>query len=130
MLLSLLRILRKERDTIGQIKDLGVSASQAIDLLTHEAVMLSQAEGRVVRGIFDASDRPEEGGVIMWWNDFEKDARSVVRILHVSYRLCPFTPDMLDGHPRYKWYAMPLKSTGVSRCSFSVATACISGTAP
>jgi UDP-glucose:glycoprotein glucosyltransferase len=80
---SLLRILRKEREIVGQISDLGLSAPQAIDLLTHEAVMLSQAENRVVNGLFDASDRPEGGGIIMWWNDLEKDSRFVVYPLYI-----------------------------------------------
>lgn len=87
LLCSLLRILRKERETIGQIRDLGLSAPQAIDLLTHEAVMLSQAGSSVVDDIFDASDRPEGGDVIMWWNDLEKDSRSVVYPLYVAVRL-------------------------------------------
>lgn len=105
LLCSLLRILRKERETIGQIRNLGLSAPQAIDLLTHEAIMLSQAGSRVVDDIFDASDRPEGGDVIMWWNDLEKDSRSVVYPLYVLYSLHCVAIDMPVGHPHCRWYA-------------------------
>lgn len=39
--------------------------------------MSSQTKSPAVDGIFDASDRIEEGGVIVWWNDVEKDSRLV-----------------------------------------------------
>ncbi|KAF8587209.1 glycosyltransferase family 24 protein [Ramaria rubella] len=71
---GLLRLLRKERELVGQMKTLGLTAPQGIDLLTHEAIISSQTETRVIDGIFDASDRLE-GGVIVWWNDLEKDKR-------------------------------------------------------
>ena len=29
----------------------------------------------VLDGIFDASDRIEGGGVVIWWNNIEKDSR-------------------------------------------------------
>ncbi|KAF8164188.1 UDP-glucose:glycoprotein glucosyltransferase-domain-containing protein [Mycena galopus ATCC 62051] len=55
---------------------LGLTREEARALLTHEAV--SAAEGAttgVVDGVFDASDREEGGGVVVWWNDLEKDSR-------------------------------------------------------
>lgn len=54
---------------------LGLNASQAIQLLTHNAVGLAQSDTGVLDGLFDASDRPEKRNVILWWNDMEKDAR-------------------------------------------------------
>ena len=40
--------------------------------------MTSQGNSAVVDGVFDASDRIEGGGAILWWNDLEKDSRLVV----------------------------------------------------
>jgi len=45
--------------------------------------MSSQAINPIVDGIFDASDRIEEGGVIVWWNDLEKDSRLVVKLVSI-----------------------------------------------
>ena len=57
------------------IMSLGLTSEQAIELLTHRAVGLAQADTGVLDGIFDASDRPEGGDTIVWFNDFEKDTR-------------------------------------------------------
>jgi UDP-glucose:glycoprotein glucosyltransferase len=57
------------------LNSLGLTPSQAVELLTHPAVAAAQNDKGVVDGLFDASDRPEEGGVIVWWNDIEKDKR-------------------------------------------------------
>ncbi|KAI0073110.1 glycosyltransferase family 24 protein [Panus rudis PR-1116 ss-1] len=72
---TLLRLLRKERGVMLSLTSLGLSPSQALDLLTHNAVSAAQSGSSVLDGIFDASDRQEGGGLITWWNDFEKDAR-------------------------------------------------------
>jgi|HubBroStandDraft_1064217.scaffolds.fasta_scaffold678072_2 UDP-glucose:glycoprotein glucosyltransferase len=56
------------------LTQLGLSRSQALELLTHPAVSGAQ-ENDLLDGIFDASDRPEGGDVIMWWNNIEKDER-------------------------------------------------------
>lgn len=57
---------------------LGLKESHAIELLTHRAVGLAQSDTGVLDGIFDASDRPERGNVIVYWNDIENDAKYVV----------------------------------------------------
>jgi hypothetical protein len=77
--LSLLRLLKKERTTISSLTALGLERSQAFDLLTHPEVSESQKGGAVLDGLFDASDRVEEGDVVVWWNDMEKDSRWVVQ---------------------------------------------------
>lgn len=59
------------RNVIG----LGLESSEALEVLTHPAVASAQKDGGVTDGLFDASDRHEEGGVIVWWNDFEKDQK-------------------------------------------------------
>jgi len=71
----LLRLFRKERSIVLSLTSLGLTPSQAVDLLTHPAIGAAQTDKSVVDGLFDASDRPEEGGVIVWWNDMEKDKK-------------------------------------------------------
>lgn len=71
----LLRLLRKERSLIHSLTSLGLTSSQAVELLTHPAIAAAQNDNGAVDAMFDASDRPEEGGVIVWWNDIEKDKR-------------------------------------------------------
>ena len=71
----LLRILRKERVLINSLTSLGLKPNQAIDLLTHPAVAAAQSDTGITDGVFDASDRTEGGGVIVYWNDISKDKR-------------------------------------------------------
>jgi UDP-glucose:glycoprotein glucosyltransferase len=83
---SLLRILRKERKIVSSITSLGLSAPQAIDILSHRAVGASSGPPPAGRGflslealgeLFDASDAREsaEAGTILYWNDIERDSR-------------------------------------------------------
>ena len=74
----LLRILRKERQTILSLTSLGLSASQAIDLVADPSIgraASAQPGSGTLDGYFDASDREEGGDVLLWWNDIEKDRR-------------------------------------------------------
>lgn len=57
------------------VLSLGLTPEQAIELLTHRAVSAAQADTGVLDGIFDASDRPEGGDILVWFNDFETDKR-------------------------------------------------------
>jgi UDP-glucose:glycoprotein glucosyltransferase len=59
------------------LTSLDLTRTQAIDLLTHPAIVAAQSEKNVLDGIIDASDRQEDGDVIVWWNDIEKDKRCV-----------------------------------------------------
>ena len=52
---------------------LGLTAEQAVDLVSHESILNAQREKGAVEDVFDASDREEGGDVIIWWNDLEKD---------------------------------------------------------
>ncbi|KZT24849.1 glycosyltransferase family 24 protein [Neolentinus lepideus HHB14362 ss-1] len=72
---GLLKLLRKERALVTSLTSLGLTPTQALDLLTHPAIATAQGGSDVLDGIFDASDRPEGGDVIVWWNDLEKDGR-------------------------------------------------------
>jgi UDP-glucose:glycoprotein glucosyltransferase len=72
---ALLRLLKKERTIVQSLNSYGLSNSQAFELLTHPVVASSQKDSGMIEAVFDASDRPEGGSLIMWWNDIEKDTR-------------------------------------------------------
>ncbi|KAF7297231.1 hypothetical protein MIND_00956200 [Mycena indigotica] len=72
--MGLLRLVRKEKTIMNSLAGLGLSRAQAIELLSHSSVSATQAES-ALDNVFDASDRPEGGDVIVWWNDLEKDSR-------------------------------------------------------
>ncbi|KAI8974783.1 glycosyltransferase family 24 protein [Trametes punicea] len=72
---GLLRAIRRERGIVLSLMSLGLSSPQAVDLLTHRTIAQAQSSGGVLDGLFDASDRLEGGGVILWLNDFENDER-------------------------------------------------------
>ncbi|OCH94043.1 glycosyltransferase family 24 protein [Obba rivulosa] len=72
---ALLRLLRKERNIMLSLMSLGLSPEQAIRLLTHPTIGAAQSDSGVLDGLYDASDRPEGGDVIVWMNDIEKDPR-------------------------------------------------------
>ncbi|KDR79892.1 hypothetical protein GALMADRAFT_242006 [Galerina marginata CBS 339.88] len=72
---GLLRALKKERGVVRTLVAQGLQRSQAFDLLTHPAIAATQKNSGLVEALFDASDRPEGGDVIVWWNDMEKDSR-------------------------------------------------------
>ncbi|OSX61274.1 glycosyltransferase family 24 protein [Postia placenta MAD-698-R-SB12] len=61
---GLLRLLRRERTTMLSLTSLGLSPGQAVELLTHDAIVRAQGQSSVLDGIFDASDRPEEGELL------------------------------------------------------------------
>ena len=73
--IRLLRLLRKERDIMRSLTSLGLSTTQALELLTHPNISEAQSSSDVLDGIVDASDRQEGGGVIQWLNDFDADQR-------------------------------------------------------
>lgn len=86
---ALLRIMRRERKFVTDIQGLSshLSTKQARDVLMHEGIGAAASGGSTSRGrdvalspevlgdIFDAGDKQEGGGLILWWNDLEKDKR-------------------------------------------------------
>jgi UDP-glucose:glycoprotein glucosyltransferase len=72
---ALLRLLKKEKTVIQSLTSYVLSNSEAFELLTHPTVASAQKDGAMMEAVFDASDRPEGGDLIMWWNDMEKDTR-------------------------------------------------------
>lgn len=71
--LELLNMLRKERNLVNGVRDLGLSGQEAIQLLSHTEVAAVKADGNAPR--FDWRDEIEGGQVIIWMNNIEKDKR-------------------------------------------------------
>ncbi|KAJ7222294.1 UDP-glucose:glycoprotein glucosyltransferase-domain-containing protein [Mycena pura] len=90
--LVLLRLIRKERAVMASLTSLGLSRADALHLLTHPAVSKAQGDSSLLDNVFDASDRPEDGDVIVWWNDFEKDSRYAQWSTSVHVLLRPLYP--------------------------------------
>jgi len=53
----------------------GLAPGQAFDFITHPSLETLSSNNGVVDDLFDASDRPEGGDLVFWWNDIEKDSR-------------------------------------------------------
>lgn len=70
---SLLKHLRHERKLINNFRDLGLSATGTVRLLSDPVIANSQAPEDAPR--YDFRDDTEGGGVIIWLNDLEKDKR-------------------------------------------------------
>lgn len=70
---ALLEHLRRERRMIKSVQEIGLTASEAITLLSHEAITESQVQQESPR--YDWRDDAEGGDVIIWMNDIEKDKR-------------------------------------------------------
>ncbi|KAM0749302.1 hypothetical protein T439DRAFT_327029 [Meredithblackwellia eburnea MCA 4105] len=85
---SLLRTMRRERKYITDLQRMSLSRlslSQCRDIISSPELNVEgnkvgvgkdgrlKAEG--LGELFDASDRKEKGGLVVWWNDLEKDKR-------------------------------------------------------
>ena len=70
---ALLQQIRRERTIVGNIRALGFSGSEAVDLLSHPAVAESKSETGTQR--YDYRDSIDGGNIIIWLNDLEKDKR-------------------------------------------------------
>lgn len=69
---TLLDLMRKERKLISQVQAVGITAAEAVKLLSHEKIAKPAGDGGPVR--YHWSDESEGGNVILWLNDIEKDA--------------------------------------------------------
>lgn len=65
--------LRRERKLMESFRSLGLSAKEAVDILTHDTVTKSVTQDASQR--YDYRDEIEGGGVVIWLNNLEKDAR-------------------------------------------------------
>ena len=70
---GLLEQLRHERSIVNNLREIGFSGSEAVKVLSHEAIARSKIEGEVQR--YDYRDDLEGGRTIVWLNDIEKDKR-------------------------------------------------------
>lgn len=70
---ELLSQFRSERKLIQRLKDIGLSAGEAVSLISHPTIAqyASRASGEAIR--FDYRDHLEGGDVIIWFNDMEQD---------------------------------------------------------
>lgn len=57
------------------LTSLGLLPGEAFNLISHSSLGTSSSNIGVVSDLFDASDRPEGGNLVFWWNDIEKDDR-------------------------------------------------------
>ena len=67
--------MRKERSVIASLQNLGLPADTAFKLLTHPQIDVAYSSSDILEGLFDASDRLEDGGLVLWLNDIETDER-------------------------------------------------------
>lgn len=70
---GLLEQMRRERSIVNNLREIGFSGSEAVQVLSHEAIARSKIEGESQR--YDYRDDLEGGGTIVWLNDIEKDKR-------------------------------------------------------
>ena len=91
---GLLEQLRRERSIVNNLREIGFSGSEAVQVLSHEAIARSKIEGEVQR--YDYRDDLEGGRTIVWLNDIEKDKRYSgwpTYTSAVSMRQIRITPD-------------------------------------
>ena len=70
---GLLEQLRRERSIAGNLRRLGLSGSEAVQILSHPAIADAKMDTDSQR--YDYRDEIEGGKVIIWLNDIEKDKR-------------------------------------------------------
>ncbi|KAF3059546.1 UDP-glucose:glycoprotein glucosyltransferase [Daldinia childiae] len=70
---TLVNSIRRERKLIEGVTSLGLSGKEAVSLLGHREVTLAKSDDEPRR--FDWRDEIEEGRVIIWLNNIEKDKR-------------------------------------------------------
>ena len=68
--------MRGERKLVELLTNAGLDSTEAIKILTHEALSRASAS-QVLEGMFDAGDRQEGGDLIVWLNDLETEERYV-----------------------------------------------------
>lgn len=70
---ALLEQIRRERSLVDNIRSLGFSGTEAVQILSHQAISDAKLEGDTQR--YDYRDALEGGKVIIWLNDIERDKR-------------------------------------------------------
>ncbi|KAI1428978.1 UDP-glucose:glycoprotein glucosyltransferase [Xylaria sp. FL1777] len=86
---TLVGSIRRERAFIKGVIDLGLTAKEAISLLGNQEVTMAKTDDEGPR--FDWRDQAEDGRVIIWLNNIEKDkryagfSRSLSMLMQISY---------------------------------------------
>jgi UDP-glucose:glycoprotein glucosyltransferase len=76
--LKMKRVLRKEKEWIRALEALGLSRQEAVRVVSDSG---GGEDGKpktgqeISDGRVDASDRPEGGDIVLWWNNIEEDER-------------------------------------------------------
>ena len=70
---GLLEQLRHERSIVNNLRGIGLSGSESVQVLMHEGIASSKMDGDAQR--YDYRDDLEGGKIIVWLNDIEKDKR-------------------------------------------------------
>ncbi|KAI0042052.1 glycosyltransferase family 24 protein [Auriscalpium vulgare] len=93
---SILDLIKKEREIVTTLTAVGVEPSEVVDVLTHPALTAASAS-RAFDDVFDASDRPEDGDLIIYWNDIEKDSRYARWQTSLYALMRPMYPGQVPG---------------------------------
>ncbi|KAF9398057.1 hypothetical protein BGX21_008225 [Mortierella sp. AD011] len=89
---NLIRLMRRERDTLASFATVGISSKKAIDLMTDYGNEDSEAQSDIPVGVFDVRDKSQEKNLVVWLNDIENDQRykdwtpSLFKILQPTFR--------------------------------------------
>ena len=70
---ALLEQLRRERNIISNMRKLGFTGLEAVEILSQPSIAASKSQSEAQR--YDYRDTVEGGKVIVWLNDIEKDKR-------------------------------------------------------
>lgn len=111
---ALLDQLRRERALARNLRNVGFTGSEAVQILSHKAIADSKIDAEAQR--YDYRDDLEGGSIIIWLNDIEKDSRynswpseaSAVSLTHYGYQsnahhLCSCCKEHgLANCPRYE----------------------------
>lgn len=73
--ISLLDVIREERHRALSLCALGLTPLQAFEILSDDSIGEALNSVDPLQSLVDASDKPEGGNVIQWWNNIEKDSR-------------------------------------------------------
>ena len=95
---ALLDRVRSERKLIGNFAGVGLTAPEAIPLISHHAIAQSKSSNELQR--YDYRDKTEGEKVIIWLNDIEKDKRYKDWPTHTSALLQRMFPGQLPALKR------------------------------
>lgn len=100
---SLLDILREERHRAVSLCSLGLTPQQSFEILSDDRIGDALNTADPMDSLVDASDRPEGGNVIQWWNNIEKDSRYAKLPESISAVLTPQRPGNFQPARKNLW---------------------------